>query len=894
MPRGLVRCLSLGAALGAWGCSPSGVAFHSDFADVSRVWIGPEYYANRLLDWRIQDGRLESIEGSTAKPMRTVHLLTHALRERSGTLTMAVRTGPIEPGNAPEEHTWTGFLLGVGGDHVDFRISALSHHWPGEDGGLIVAVDGTGRIVARDNAHGDGPRGPRGDYPLSAWPLIEPAAAAVSGRSNDFTLHLDAEATGDAYRLHAVAVDAVTGDTLATATYDGIDADHFSGNVALVSHHSPNLTGPGYWFRDWRVAGSKVVHHPERAFGPIMGAMHTLSRGTLKITAQMGPLGPADNRTAEFHVRRGGRWRTAATGELVEDSYTIPFRVDGWNDDGDTPYRIVYELRTGGDTTRTYEYAGTIRRPPVDRDTVVLGAFTGIDIASGGGRHWNHGSIWYPHNELVAAVRHHDPDMLFFSGDQIYESGLGGVIRQPTDLAVLDYLYHWYRFVWAFRDLTRDVPTVATPDDHDVYHGNIWGAGGIKAEGDFRPVADNGGYIMDPRWVNAVHRSQTSHLPDPVDPTPIEQGITVYHTDVEYAGVSFAVVADRMFKSPPRRLIPEGQVVNGWFQNPDFDPTTQADVPGAVLLGNRQLQFLEQWAGDWSDGTWMKVLLSQTLFSNLATIPDTATSGAVLPSLAHPDPDEYVENDKKAADADSNGWPQSGRNRALRTIRKAFAFHVAGDQHLGSFSRYGIDDFNDAGYAFVVPASANLWPRRWYPPEPGANREPGAPRYTGEHFDGFGNRMTVRGVTNPVKSGVEPTALYDRNPGYGIVRFNRTTRDITVEAWPRWVDPGARGAEQFLGWPMTVNQLDNYGRRAAGYLPTITVSGMTGPVVRVTDESTGEVVYALRITGTSFRPKVFSTTTTYSVWVGEPTGPNRTYGGLRVTTDESESLEIVF
>ena len=34
------------------------------------------------------------------------------------------------------------------------------------------------------------------------------------------------------------------------------------------------------------------------------------------------------------------------------------------------------------------------------------------------------------------------------------------------------------------------------------------------------------------------------------------------------------------------------------------------------------------------------------------------------------------------ADFDANGWPQTGRNRALRAMRKAFAFHIAGDQHL--------------------------------------------------------------------------------------------------------------------------------------------------------------------------------------------------------------------
>ena len=42
---------------------------------------------------------------------------------------------------------------------------------------------------------------------------------------------------------------------------------------------------------------------------------------------------------------------------------------------------------------------------------------------------------------------------------------------------------------------------------------------------------DSGGYKMAPSWVNMVQRVQTSHLPDPVDPTPVLQGITVYYTE---------------------------------------------------------------------------------------------------------------------------------------------------------------------------------------------------------------------------------------------------------------------------------------------------------------------------------------------------------------------------
>ena len=90
-----------------------------------------------------------------------------------------------------------------------------------------------------------------------------------------------------------------------------------------------------------------------------------------------------------------------------------------------------------------------------------------------------------------------------------------------------------------------------------------------------------------------MHRTQVSHLPDAVDPTPIEQGISVYFTELDWGGVSYAILSDRMFKSSPSVMVPEGQFKNGWPQAEGFDPATQSDVAGAELLGQRQETFLK-------------------------------------------------------------------------------------------------------------------------------------------------------------------------------------------------------------------------------------------------------------------------------------------------------------
>ena len=56
------------------------------------------------------------------------------------------------------------------------------------------------------------------------------------------------------------------------------------------------------------------------------------------------------------------------------------------------------------------------------------------------------------------------------------------------------------------------------------------------------------------------------------------------------------------------------------------------------------------------------------------------------------------------ADLDSNGWPQTGRIKALELIKTAKAVHIAGDQHLATVIKHGIHEFGDGPWAFVVPS----------------------------------------------------------------------------------------------------------------------------------------------------------------------------------------------
>jgi hypothetical protein len=510
------------------------------------------------------------------------------------------------------------------------------------------------------------------------------------------------------------------------------------------------------------------------------------------------------------------------------------FRVERWNVTRDAPFRLAYALRHRGGATDHF-WDGTIRRDPVDRDVLTV-ADVSCNIHAA-----------FPNVPLVGSMAQLAPDLLAFVGDQFYESTAGyGVQREPLDTAILDYLRKWYFHGWTWRELMRDRPSISLPDDHDVYQGNLWGEGGAGRV----TTQEAGGYDMPAAWVNVVHRTQTSHHPDPYDTQPALRGTINYYGPLTYGRVSFAILADRQFKSGPEgKVPPTGSGRGDHVKTPGFDPKT-ADLPNLVLLGSKQEQFLREWTLDWR-GADMKAVISQTIFTAMAT-----THGANREVLF--------------ADYDANGWMQSGRRRALREIRKAFAVHVAGDQHLPAVVHYGLDAHRDGPVAFAGPAVNVGYPRWWEPEKTGRNQTTGANGLTGDFLDHFGNPLTVLAVKNgPAEP---PRALLDqinaKTSGLGIARFNKRDRTVTFECWPYSADVTKPGT-QMPTWPVTVRQLDNYGRPPTTHLPTLRISGAAQPVLQLFEESSGELVYALRLARPEFRPPVFAPGR-YTAKIGEP------------------------
>ncbi|MCB0658526.1 MAG: alkaline phosphatase D family protein [Saprospiraceae bacterium] len=837
-----------------WLCSPPPTTFQAPwFAELEsdRPWAGPEFWLNPLQAWHQTNGELQIIASGGD---RNCVLLTREVTPDPGRLstktTIRRLHGPGQrwqenstdqtatEGNVPsssEEEGWVGFQIGLCGEFDDFRDDAI--HGVGFCAG--ISTDGRLFIGSPSSAQPG----------LPGWENVEMQLDALPIDSTHYEVRLQAREmqlnarVALSRQVHASWLPGLLALTCSQGMPDSLPLSHhkpeFSELRELPKQNGGNIYAA---FGLWTVEGEKLAVHNNRTFGPILWTQYTVSDQVLKMAVQMAPVGnDLHDVTLTVHGKEIAR-------ALIDTpAYNAVLRVENWNDSLKQNYIVHYRNKRG----QHFQYAGIV--PAMPREHLKVASLSCMD------------DVGFPQKDIVEHLAEHDPDLYLFHGDQLYERVGGYGVENRNKL---DYLRKWYLFGWTFRELIRNRPAVIIPDDHDVFHGNLWGAGGKAADvthGYGYEAQDDGGYKQPPSFVNLVHRTQTAHLPDPYDPTPVLQGISVYYTSMNYGGVSFAILGDRQWKSAPKALFPEAEIENGWPQNKSWNAKTQAYHPDAQLLGPRQEAFLEDWAGNWPQGTYLKAVVSQSPFCNVATLPKDIYHDKYVPTLPRYRVGEYPPDDRPVADFDSNGWPQNKRNQAIASMRKGFAIHLTGDQHLGSTGIYGIDAFGDANHWVATPAISNLWPRRWFPAAYGADGQvAGQPRNIGKYEDGFGNKMTVLAVANPYDIDREPGKIYDKAPGYTILDFDVPNREITVAIWPRWSGPGEpTDHNPYPGWPVRINQLDNYGRKRVGYLDPVEVDG--NQLVKVFDDTNGELIYALRPQAGSFRPFIFDTLKTYRV-----------------------------
>jgi alkaline phosphatase D len=738
----------------------------------NRVWLGGEFWANPMEDWRVSEGGAECLN---AGPGRSVHSLTHQITQNVS-FTMSVTLTRLE---VLKTDGGAGFRIGVRSEINEHRSNCFVQ------------------------------KGINAGWQSDQLVLGPKTTALKDGATlKQVRLTLKGSPQGEKCVLTLIATDSTSGAELAALTHE-VAADQILGNVSLANNFAPGAAGAAkkgkskgaaagggrYRFQNWTLEGAAFTISPQQKFGPILWSMYSLSDSrtkegfVMKISALTGPLGAQDNHEVELHIEKDGAWKSLGTAKLDPDAWVATFRVPNWDEKKEAPYKLVYREKHKDGSETPNEWTGTIKANPEGRPLRMAALTCQNDYG-------------FPYAPVAENVRKLDPDLVFFSGDQIYENHGGfGIIREPAEPAILNYLRKFYQHGWAFREVMRNAPTLCLPDDHDVFQGNIWGEGGKKMDVGDTGASSKGGYLEPARMVNVVHKTNVAHHPDAFDPKPVLQDISVYYGDMVYGGVSFAILADRQWKSGPEHVDTGGGGRADHVPDANFDTAT-LDKPGLVLLGERQEAFLKQWAQDWR-GHKLKAVLSQTVFANVAT--------------HHGGPDGYLK-----ADLDSGGWPQTPRNRAIELMRPAMALHINGDQHLTTLVQYGVEKQRDANWSFCTPAISAGYPRWWRPDElkmPHTNRPKHGQPDTGEFIEGLGNKAYVYAVGNPVV-GQAPNRYnkaHEKGSGFGFVTFDTEKKTYFIESFRFLIDAtDGKAANQFPGWPVTIQQAENRGENVLG------------------------------------------------------------------------------
>jgi len=168
----------------------------------------------------------------------------------------------------------------------------------------------------------------------------------------------------------------------------------------------------------WNRAPNKIINVKVPREEVIAFGMYTVSKNTLKLTAQLFPLYPKETRTVRLEILEGNQWK-----EIII-------------------YRLVHAEKA--------TFKGLIRKDPSAKKEIILAAFSCNSNKDRGDR-----------ANYIRNVNHQNPDLLFFAGDQSYDHK--------------EHTAAWLKFGMQFRDIFRERPCITIPDDHDIGQGNIWG-----------------------------------------------------------------------------------------------------------------------------------------------------------------------------------------------------------------------------------------------------------------------------------------------------------------------------------------------------------------------------------------------------------------------------------
>ncbi|MDF1837907.1 MAG: hypothetical protein P1V35_08565, partial [Planctomycetota bacterium] len=408
----------------------------------------------------MSQSRVECLNSKANTSGRTLALLTQTI---SGAITQPVSVhlqvaalgGDVAGGWKPGAHA--GLLFGVGGPDVHYKRSALVQQAPAEDGGWLLSVNHEGRLRIssfHDPLERSGYWTLPGGVDFDALPVMAeaPGRVALNHAWLDLTLHYEPNLDREEFASGRLSV--TVGPALGpSAGWTSLVLEEFPeadliGSVSLFSALGASGSEYGFGFQGFEITGGTA--HPDRALGPVLAATYLVDRSAdvpggsvLRLTAHVAALGKSDPGGARLMLQEEQGWVEAARGDRTSDGTDlVRFEVEGYRDRKNGKARAYRVELDAGETAWSSDlggvFEGSIRPEPRPGQEWVLASLSCLKNQVGPIA-WNKSGLWFPHEGLVSRVAAQDPDLLYFSGDQIYEGDLTGPNRKDLDLSIADY-----------------------------------------------------------------------------------------------------------------------------------------------------------------------------------------------------------------------------------------------------------------------------------------------------------------------------------------------------------------------------------------------------------------------------------------------------------------------
>ena len=187
----------------------------------------------------------------------------------------------------------------------------------------------------------------------------------------------------------------------------------------------------------------------------ILWSQYLQHQGTMKLLVHLDtdPTEAYNGEVVTLWLREGksDEWTETQTQPVHSLTATALFELESWPRHEERLFKV---------TTGESEWEGTFKAEPKEGSVLKVAGFS------------CHKDIGWPWTEAIGEVIDHDPDLVIFTGDQIYENDYGSpMFRAMTEEEVpkgmKNYLEKYRKFGEAFGELMRDRPTIMITDDHD-------------------------------------------------------------------------------------------------------------------------------------------------------------------------------------------------------------------------------------------------------------------------------------------------------------------------------------------------------------------------------------------------------------------------------------------